>query len=119
LPEQRPLDPLATIDRYSAVNRLVDCRQPQALQMMRRVHPLMNDANNRDAVVGDTEINHMPLDIAAAIARSNSDFGASAKNWNAAVSKSVYRSACSRLHSQRAYFQMPSMSRSAAGESRQ
>ena len=38
--------------------------------MMRRVHPLMK-ANNRDAVVGDAEINHMPLDIAAAIARSN------------------------------------------------
>jgi hypothetical protein len=39
--------------------------------MMRRVHPLMKDANNRDAVVDDAEINHMPLDIAAAIARSN------------------------------------------------
>ena len=39
--------------------------------MMRRVHPLVKDANNRDAVVGDSEINHMPLDIAAAIARSN------------------------------------------------
>ncbi len=32
---------------------------------------LMKDANNRDAVVGDAEINHMPFDIAAAIARSN------------------------------------------------
>jgi hypothetical protein len=39
--------------------------------MMRRIRPLMQDANNRDAVVGDTEINHMPLDIAPAIARSN------------------------------------------------
>jgi hypothetical protein len=39
--------------------------------MIRRVHPLTKDANNRDAVVGDTEINHMPLDIAAPIARSN------------------------------------------------
>jgi hypothetical protein len=38
---------------------------------MRRVHPLMKDANNRDAVVGDAEINHMPLDIAAAIAPAN------------------------------------------------
>jgi hypothetical protein len=37
--------------------------------MMWRVHPLMKDANNRDAEVGDAEINHMPLDIAAAIAR--------------------------------------------------
>ena len=31
----------------------------------------MKDANNRDAVVGEAEINHMPFDIAAAIARSN------------------------------------------------
>jgi hypothetical protein len=46
------------------------------------------------------------------------NFGASAKNWNAAVSKSVYRSACSSPHSRRVYFQMPSKSRSAAGESR-
>ncbi len=38
---------------------------------MWRVHPLMKDANNRDAVVGGAEINHMPLDIAAAIAGSN------------------------------------------------
>jgi len=38
--------------------------------MMRPVHPLMKDANNRDAVVGDAEINHMPLDIAAAIVDS-------------------------------------------------
>jgi hypothetical protein len=35
--------------------------------MMRRVHALMKDANNRDAVVGDAEINHMPLGIAAAL----------------------------------------------------
>jgi hypothetical protein len=34
---------------------------------MRRVHPLMKDANDRDAVVSDAEINHMPLDIAATI----------------------------------------------------
>jgi hypothetical protein len=32
---------------------------------MRRIHPLMKDANDRNAVVGDAEINHMPLDIAA------------------------------------------------------
>jgi hypothetical protein len=38
---------------------------------MRRVHPLMKDANNHDAVVGDAEIDHMPLDIAAAVAPSN------------------------------------------------
>jgi hypothetical protein len=102
LPEQRPLEPLAThrllqcsrdavghaffinrqwprlrcqcVSQHSqcrAVNYLADCRQLQALQMMRRVRPLMKDANSRDAVVGDAEINHMPLDIAAAIARSN------------------------------------------------
>jgi hypothetical protein len=63
VPEQRPLEALAT--------HLADYRQLQALQVMRRVHPLMKDANNRDAVVGDAEINHMPLDIAAAIVRSN------------------------------------------------
>jgi hypothetical protein len=62
VPEQRPLDALAS-------HRLADYRQLQALQVMRRIHPLMKDANNRDAVVGDAEINHMPLDIAAAIAR--------------------------------------------------
>jgi hypothetical protein len=38
---------------------------------MWRVHALMKDANNRDAVVGEAEINHMPLDIATAIARAN------------------------------------------------
>jgi hypothetical protein len=38
---------------------------------MRRIHPLMKDANDRNAVVGDAEINHMPLDIAAAIALTN------------------------------------------------
>jgi hypothetical protein len=53
------------------VNCLADRRQAQALQMMWRVHPLMKDANNRDTVVGDTERNHMPLDITAEIARSN------------------------------------------------
>jgi hypothetical protein len=53
------------------VNYLADCRQLQALQMMRLVHPLMKDANNRDTVVGDAEINHMPLDIAAAVDPSN------------------------------------------------
>jgi len=63
VPEQRPLE--------APARDLADCRQLQALQMMRRVHPLVKDANNRDAVVGDSEINHMPLDIAAAIARSN------------------------------------------------
>jgi len=50
---------------------MADFRQPPALQVMRRIHPLMKDANNRDAVLGDAEINHMPLDVAAAIARSN------------------------------------------------
>jgi hypothetical protein len=38
---------------------------------MRRIHPLMKDANDCDAVVGDAEINHMPLDVAAAIALAN------------------------------------------------
>jgi hypothetical protein len=106
------------------VNYLADYRQLQALQVMRRIHPLMKDANNRDAVVGSAEINHMPLDIAAAIARSNMiarwsglrRFGQHLEG--AAVSKSVYRSACSSPHSRRVYFQMPSRSRSAAGESR-
>jgi hypothetical protein len=32
-----------------------DYRQLQALQVMRRVHSLMKDADNRDAVVSDAE----------------------------------------------------------------
>ena len=89
---------------------------------MRRIHPLMKNANNRNAVVSDAEINNMPLDIAAAIAlanmitRAGADLGASANTWNAALSKSVYRSACSSPHSRRVYFQMPSRSRSAGGK---
>jgi hypothetical protein len=39
--------------------------------MMWRIHSLTKDASNRDAVVGDAEINHMPLDIAAAITLAN------------------------------------------------
>jgi len=61
---------------------------------MRRIHPFMKDANNRDAVVGEAEINHMPFDIAAAIARSNmitrrSGLRRLAKTRKAAVSRSV------------------------------
>jgi hypothetical protein len=48
-----------------------DSRQLQALQVMRRVHPLMKDADNRDAAVSDAEINHRSLDIAAVIVAAN------------------------------------------------
>jgi hypothetical protein len=53
VPKKRPREALAT--------HLADCRQLQALQVMRRIRPLMKDANSRNAVVGDAEINHMPL----------------------------------------------------------
>ena len=38
---------------------------------MRFIHPLMVDANNRNAVVSDAELNHIPLDIAVALALAN------------------------------------------------
>jgi hypothetical protein len=38
---------------------------------MRRIDPVMKDANNGNAVLGDAEINHVSLDSAAAIALSN------------------------------------------------
>ncbi len=41
------------------------------LQVPRRVHAIMKHANDRDPVVRDTEVNHMPLDIAAAIPLTN------------------------------------------------
>jgi hypothetical protein len=41
------------------------------LHVSRGIHPIMKDANDRDTVFRDTEINYMPLDIAAAITQTN------------------------------------------------
>jgi hypothetical protein len=41
------------------------------LHVSRGIHPIMKDANDRDTVFRDTEINYMPLDIAAAITLTN------------------------------------------------
>jgi hypothetical protein len=58
----------------------------------------VKDAHDRDAVDRDAKVNHMPLDTTATVPFTNmsqvgADFGDSANTWNAAVNKSVYRSA--------------------------
>src|SRR5271168_2553752 len=50
--------------------------------------------------------------------QAGAELGDSASVWHAAVSKSVYCSACSRPHSRYVYSQISSRSRSAAGDSR-
>jgi hypothetical protein len=39
--------------------------------MLRSVHPVMKDANDRDTIIRNSKVNHMPLDIAAAISVTN------------------------------------------------
>jgi hypothetical protein len=46
----------------------------QALQVLRGVHPLMKDANDRDTVIRDAKVNHVPLDITAAVPLTNRRF---------------------------------------------
>jgi len=53
------------------VTYLSDRYRLLALQVLRRVHPLMQHANDRDTVIRDAKVNHMPLDIAAAVSLTN------------------------------------------------
>jgi hypothetical protein len=46
------------------------CRR-LTLHMMRGVHTLMKNANDRDAVRRDAEVNHMPPNVAAAVSLAN------------------------------------------------
>jgi hypothetical protein len=39
--------------------------------MPRGVHPIMKHANDPDTVIRDAKLNHMPLDIAAAVTMTN------------------------------------------------
>jgi hypothetical protein len=41
------------------------------LQMSRGVYPIMKHANDRDAVIRNAKVNHMPLDVAATISLTN------------------------------------------------
>ncbi len=60
------------LDQTLAAPRMKDTKPEfRPLQMTRGVHPIMKHANDGDAVVRDTKINHMPLDIAAAIPKTN------------------------------------------------
>jgi len=41
------------------------------LQVSRRVHPLMQHANDRDTVIRDAKVDHMPLNITSAVSLTN------------------------------------------------
>ena len=43
----------------------------QTLHVSRGIHPLVKHPNDRDSVFGDAKVNHMPLDIAAAVPQTN------------------------------------------------
>jgi hypothetical protein len=43
----------------------------QALHVSRSIHPLVKHANDRDPVFRDSKVNHMPLDITAAVPLTN------------------------------------------------
>lgn len=43
----------------------------QTSKVARRVHPVMQYANDSDTVIRDPKINHVPLDVAAAVPGTN------------------------------------------------
>jgi hypothetical protein len=61
--------------------------------VVRGSHPIVQDANDRNTVIRDAKVNHMPLDTTAVAltmwSQAEADFGDSANTWNAAVNKSV------------------------------